>query len=143
MPIQNGAPPDLSLTYSLGSAQDIYVLPDPNKFALYAEVFELEDLSGNKAGKLYYTGSSFATEKDGYPNAFFGTLDFGVLGTLVFLFSIPPNLPLDPETGFYIPYQTFNCRILQGSGDFRFIQNGFVVIYTVPGKRLVYVYLDK
>ena len=141
MTIVNGAPADLVLKYNLDSAVDVYALPSPQNFELYSEYFDLLDSNNNKVGGLYYTGSSFSN--NGNPNAFIGTLDLDKLGTIVFLFSIPPNLPLDPSTGFYIPYQTFNCRILQGSGDFRFIQNGFVVIYTYPGGRSVAVYLDK
>jgi len=141
-PLVPGSPPDLEFVYFLNTAVDVYSFPPPQNFELYSEYFDLQDLKTEaNVGGLYFTGSSFAN--NGNPNAFIGTLDLGELGTIVFLFSIPPNLPLNPETGFYIPYQTFYCRILQGSGDFKFIQSGFVVIYTFPTGRYVYVYLDK
>lgn len=144
MPISLGSPPDLSLKYTLESCVTEFVLPDPNKFALYGERYDLTDLNGNNAGKLYFTGTSIYLPVDGSnPNSFIGTLDFGEMGNLSFLWCIPPNLALDPATGFYVSYQNFYCRILGGSGDFKFIQNGFVVINTFPGYRLVYVYLDK
>jgi len=140
MPIVNGSAADLTLTYDLSSVSDVFSFPPPQNYELYSENFEL-NADGSKVGTVYYIGSSFTNQ--GSPNSFIGTLDLGELGTIVFLFSIPPNAPINPETGFYLPGQTFYCRILQGSGDFKFVQNGFVVIYTYPGGRNVAVYLDK
>jgi hypothetical protein len=140
MPIVNGSAPDLEFTFELSTASDVFSFPAPQKYELFSENFEL-NVDGNKVGIVYFIGSSFTNQ--GTPNSFTGTLDLGELGTIVFLFSIPPNAPINPETGFYLPDQTFYCRILQGSGNFKFIQNGFVVIYTYIGGRNVYVYLDK
>jgi hypothetical protein len=143
MPIIHGSDPDLKFTYYTSSVTDVYSLPPPKQYELYSEHFDLLEYGkSNKAGSLYFVGSSF--ENNGYPNSFNATLDLGELGTIVFLWSIPPNAPLDPVTGFYLPGQTFYFRILQGSGNFKFVQNGFVVVHTfVGGGRHIYVYIDK
>jgi len=140
MPIVNGSAPDLEFTFELSTVSSVYSFPAPQKYELFSENFELSK-DNKKVGIVYFIGSVFTNQ--GSPTSFVGTLDLGELGTIVFLFSIPPNASKDPETGFSLPGQTFYCRILQGSGDFKFVQNGFVVINNYIGGRYVYVYLDK
>ena len=144
MTIVNGADPDLKFSFFLKSVSEVFSFPPgPQRYELYSENFDLMEYGkDNKVGSLYFVGSFFMNK--GNPNAFTGTLDLGELGTIVFLWSIPPNAPVDLETGFYLPGQTFYFRILQGSGNFKFIHNGFVVVHTFEGGgRHLYVYFDK